>query len=56
MMNQTDPLAIKESFRSQHLNLSTEIPSSYGMKRIHVDHEIDPRETEKPSTYIYVSY
>jgi hypothetical protein len=50
MMIQVDPTAVKVLFRAQHHNLSTEIPSSYRMKMIHVDHEKDPQKTEKHST------
>ncbi|MMZ52803.1 hypothetical protein D3C76_1673490 [compost metagenome] len=56
MMIQTDGVAIKKPFRAQYIHLSTEISSSYGMKRIHVDHEIDPQDTEKTSTHVALSY
>ncbi|MBB1585156.1 hypothetical protein [Serratia sp. OS31] len=56
MMIHVDPVAIKVPFRIQHHNLSTEIPSSFGMKRIHLDHEIDPRKTEENSTHKDLTY
>lgn len=55
-MDLAEPMAIIALLRAQHHNLSTEIPSSYGMKRIHVDHEIDPRKTGKNSTQRRITY
>jgi hypothetical protein len=56
IMDLADPMAIIALLRAQHHNLSTEIPSSYGMKRIHVDREIDPRKTGKNSTHCRITY
>ncbi len=56
IMELADPVVIIALLRAQHHNLSTEIPSSYGMKRIHMDHEIDPRKTGKNSTQYRITY
>nr|ULG10934.1 hypothetical protein 220p1_00051 [Serratia entomophila] len=55
MMTPADLVTINMFFRAQRIHLSTEIVSSYGMKRIHVDHEMDPLQTEKTSTRHSVS-